>query len=78
MASLLRRAKNALITYPQAYAPGAAGAVVRRITGGGSSSRGTRVHPATRDGGRYAPEGDGRVNGIRAAQAAAAPAPRGS
>ncbi|WP_291313319.1 hypothetical protein [Corynebacterium sp. UBA2622] len=75
MNSTLARAKNALITFPQAYAPGLAGAVVRRLTGGKKDSA-TRKAPAGEGQlERYAPGGDGRVNGIRAAQAAAAAVP---
>ncbi|MCT1805697.1 hypothetical protein [Corynebacterium sanguinis] len=72
--------KNRVMTYAQVRYPALAGSVVRSITSGGSKkkkatntgSQGDVVKQAAPQG-RYAPQGNGRTNGIVAAQAAAAP-----
>ncbi|MCT1665082.1 hypothetical protein M3B15_10960 [Corynebacterium sanguinis] len=72
--------KNRVLTYAQVRYPALAGSLVRSITSGGSKkkkttntgSQGDVVKQAAPQG-RYAPQGNGRTNGIVAAQAAAAP-----
>lgn len=71
---------NRVLTYAQVRYPALAGSLVRSITSGGSKKKATSdgghgVASHT-DQGRYAPQGNGRTNGIVAAQAAAAPLPR--
>lgn len=71
------------MTYAQVRYPVLAGNVVRSITSGGSTKKKTAntggqggvVKQAAPEG-RYAPEGNGRTDGIVSAQAAAAPLPR--
>ncbi|WNI11997.1 hypothetical protein RIU96_07030 [Corynebacterium sp. Z-1] len=71
---------NRVMTYAQVRYPALAGSLVRSITSGGSKKKATSdgghgVASHT-DQGRYAPQGNGRTNGVVAAQAAAAPLPR--
>ena len=90
MNSIIARVKNSALTFPQVHTPGVAGALVRSLTGSsaksGSSassfhSDATYRSPALsvgQAGQRYTLQypGNGRVDGIVAAQAAAArPAP---
>ncbi|MCT1425922.1 hypothetical protein M3G07_06235 [Corynebacterium sanguinis] len=71
---------NRVMTYAQVRYPALAGSLVRSITSGGSKKKATSdgghgVASHT-DQGRYAPQGNGRTNGVVAAQAAAPPLPR--
>ncbi|MBC2682189.1 hypothetical protein [Corynebacterium anserum] len=76
------RIRNKVLTYTQVYYPGLAGKVVQSLTSGSStkttdgkkntSTALVKQEPLP----RYAPKGNGRTNGIIAAQAAAAPLPR--
>lgn len=77
--------RNKALTYTQVYYPGLAGKIVQSITSGGSKgnkdANGSEgAEPSTAVAiqeplPRYAPQGNGRTNGIVAAQAAAAPLP---
>lgn len=83
IARFFHRIRNKALTYTQVYNPGLAGKVVQSITSGGSSTKSkgekkdaSKAVAVQEPLPRYAPQGNGRTNGIVAAQAAAAPLPR--
>lgn len=72
--------RNKIMTYAQVRYPVIAGKVVQSITSKGSSTKGASAPGTTvvvaEPEGRYNPQGNGRTDGIVAAQAAAAPLPQ--